>query len=422
MKRIINFILCAVLIMTSFSVFSGCSADKRENTLKLFSQGAYFDESLFEEFEEWYEEKSGKKITVTMEDFNSNEDMYNKVSMAKADYDLICPSDYMIQKMIRENLIIEIDKSIIDISEEDLFVEDYIEATKLFDPDLKYSVPFMYGTFGIMTNIKFAGRVYDKWEDLLANDDKEQILYLKYSMRDTYSAASIFSKSDELLAMPFSTQTEKSAYKATIQSIFSDTSTENIANVKSILKQWKGKNRLWDDEDGKFAMADNRGTAGLFWSCDAGYVMSDYENDAGVELEGNKNLWFVIPKEGGNVYLDSFVISKYAKNVEAAQYFLQFICSKEAALRNSEYIGAVSPVKEAYDELKEALEAEEIDGEDSTFCDFPDYYSDELKQAWKEMYIEMLFPSHDTLMRCGQMVDYVKAEDAVMRAMTEVLS
>ena len=135
----------------------------------------------------------------------------------------------------------------------------------------------------------------------------------------------------------------------------------------------------------------------LMWSCDAGYIMNDYEDDDGNEHTGNRNIWYVVPKEGGNIYLDCFVISKYAKNAEAANYFLEFLCTKEIALRNSYYAGAVSPVAEAYDALYEEYSSDETLGEGAAAGE---------EAAWREMYLDMMFPSAETLERCGTMRDY----------------
>ena len=108
-------------------------------------------------------------------------------------------------------------------------------------------------------------------------------------------------------------------------------------------------------------------------------------------------MWYVVPKEGGNIYLDNFVISKYAVNKKAAQYFLKFICLKDIAKENSRYAGAISPVKDAYEELR-AEYTEELE-------------SDSASQEWKDMYMDMLFPSTETLNRCGTMRDYGKVRN-----------
>ena len=153
-------------------------------------------------------------------------------------------------------------------------------------------------------------------------------------------------------------------------------------------------------DDVKFDMAAGKNTApsvALMWSCDAGYVMNDYEDAAGKTQQGNRNLWYVVPKEGGNVYIDAFVISKYAKNVDAAQEFLAYLCRKDVAIANSEYAGCISPVKAAYDELYETYTTDEEMFEGTS-------------EAWKEMFLETMFPSAETLNRCGVMKDFAPAD------------
>ena len=153
----------------------------------------------------------------------------------------------------------------------------------------------------------------------------------------------------------------------------------------------------------KFEMAAGTSevAVSLMWSCDAGYVMNDYEDADGNEKKGNRNLWYVVPDEGGNVYIDAFVISTYAVNVDAANWFLKFLCLKDTAVANSEYAGAISPVAAAYDELYE---------------DYNDPENKMLKgvdPAWRAMFIETMFPSEATLSRCGVMKDFGNGKNAV---------
>ncbi|MCI8595527.1 MAG: extracellular solute-binding protein [Clostridia bacterium] len=401
MKKLLTFVLAAAIAVSGLSFMTGCT--KRSEQLKLFSQGEYMDEDLFEEFEKWYKAETGETVKVSMTDFNSNEDMYTKISMDHADYDLICPSDYMIEKMIKDGLCVPVE---LDISADGLFKSEYVEITETFDPELKYSVPYMFGTFGIMYNAKSFEEPLTSWADLFEYN-RDKTLYLKRSVRDTYHAASLYVKRESLRGLTGAAQ------KEAVQNVFNDTSSENISAVQQALKAWKGNGKHWDNEDGKFAMAGNKGDAGLFWSCDAGYVMSDYENDDGNVMPGNKDLWFTIPEEGGNVYLDSFVISKYAKNTKAANYFLKFLCTKEAAIANSLYCGAISPVAAAYDELKKEYESMNPQDEDNVFSG--------TSEEWKQMYIDMLFPNKDVLNRCGQMRDYGANEGSVVRAIVDIM-
>ncbi len=405
MKKLLCVLLAATVSMGGMAAMTGCT--KRSEQLKLYSQGEYMDEEIFAEFESWYKEQTGEKVKVSMNDFQSNESMYNIVSMDKADYDLICPSDYMIEKMIKEGLCKKVDKSLVDIAAEGLIVPEYLEATRVFDPTLEYSVPYMYGTFGILYNYKTLGKHITSWEELFASN-RDRKLSLKKSPRDTYHAAGLYLHGEQLRNTPLA---EK---KAKVQEVFDTVTDDSVAEVKNVLSAWKGKDKHWDDEDGKFSMAKGELDMGLYWSCDAGYVMSDYEDDSGNLSKGNKDLWYVIPEEGGNVYLDSFVISKYAKNEKAANYFLQFLCQKATAIANSIYCGAVSPVAAAYGELKAEYEAMDLESEDSVFKG--------TSAAWKDMYINMLmFPSADVLKRCGQTRDYGAADGKVVRAMADIM-
>lgn len=404
MKKIAVWIFAAVLALGGMGTLTGCT--KRSEQLKLYSQGEYMDEAIFEEFEDWYKEQTGKTVKVSMTDFLSNEDMYTMISVDKADYDLICPSDYMVEKMIKEGLVQKVDKAVLDIAQADLFMPEYIEATRAFDPTLEYSVPYMFGTFGIMYNYQTVGRHLTSWADLF--EDIGHKTSLKASPRDTYHAASLYVARESLRGL--SGQAQKDA----VQAVFDNASAQNVAATVSAVTEWKkGNGKVWDDENGKFDMAAGDLDIGLYWSCDAGYVMSNYENDSGSVTPGNKNLWYTIPEEGGNVYLDSFVINKYAVNTEAANYFLQFLCQKEAAIANSLYCGAISPVAAAYTQLKSEYEAMNLTDADSMFKG--------TSAEWKQMVIDMLFPPASVLNRCGQMHDYGTDESRVVKAMADLI-
>ena len=190
--------------------------------------------------------------------------------------------------------------------------------------------------------------------------------------------------------------------KNSLQEVFEDFSDSTIAAAKATLSAALSGS-IWDVDNVKFDMAQDNSDAqvALMWSCDAGYVMNTYEDDNGVEHDGNKNLWYVIPKEGGNIYMDNFCIGKYAVNVEAANYFMAFLCQKDIAVKNSEYAGAISPVAAAYDELYDYY----MTDEDGMF--------DGTTDGWKDMFIETMFPSASTLARCGVMKDTKDRKNAL---------
>lgn len=402
MKKLLSVLLVIALSVAPLGALSGCT--KYDEVLKLYSQGEYMDElNVFPAFQKFYKEKTGKNIKVTMEPFEDNEEMLSQVEVGKVDYDLICPSDYMVQKMIRLGLVLPIDPGYVDVATE--FKPEYVEMTRQFDPELKYSVPFMYGTFGLMYNIeKTNGKKLDSWSSIFTDEFSGQV-YTKKSKRDAFMAAAIYNNTAMLsdLSDGF-TKNNTAAYQEKIQGLFNNTDTAYVDETVARIKDQRKYIMKYDEEGGKTDMYENKATAGLFWSCDAGYVMTD---NADEETLGNTKLWYDIPKEGGNVYLDSFVINKYAKNKTAAQYFLQFLCTQEIAVINSHYIGAISPVKSAYDELLEEYTNAAIGEEGSVFEHAP-------SQEWKDMYLNMMFPSTETLNRCGSMRDYDTFEESIM--------
>jgi len=396
MKKLICVLLCVTVLASLLTVFVGCNKTPREELLKLYMPGEYIDEDIFKEFESWYKEETGKTVTVQLETFDAVENVQLAVEGSKSDYDLLCPSDYMVEYLIAKNLVQPVDKKIIDIQQEGLFKSEYLETTKEFDPELKFSVPYMYGTLGLVYNKAKTGKDIDSWEALFGDEFKGK-RSLKDSIRDTYVAACIYNEREATKDL------SGDALKAKIQSIFEDTSAATVANAEATIKKVVKGGAEWDIDNIKFDMAANKGNVAvaLMWSCDAGYVMNDYEDADGNEHEGNRDLWYVVPKEGGNVYIDAFVINKYAKNVEAANYFLKFLCLKDTAVANSEYAGCISPVAEAYDEMYEYY----MEDEDGLFED--------TDKGWKEMFIETMFPSEETLTRCGVMKDFGQGKTAV---------
>ena len=396
MKRIICTLLCAVMLVAVPFGAAGCTP--REEILKIYLPGEYMDEDIFKEFKAWFEEETGNKVEVQSETFDTVEKVRLAVENSKADYDLLCPSDYMVEYLINKELILEYDRDIIDVSEDGLFKKAYIDSTREFDTELKYAVPYMYGTLGLVYDITKTNKRITSWEALFGNEFAGR-RSIKESMRDAYAVACIYNA-----------RTELANGTITIQQVFEDTSAETVRKAGETLKSLRGEGDVWDNDNGKFDMAANKSNVAvaLMWSCDAGYVMNDYEDVDENKCEGNRNLWYVVPDEGGNVYIDAFVINKYAKNTLAANYFLKFLCQKEIAIQNSVYAGCISPVAEAYDEL------------------YNNYVNDDKMFAgtdagWKEMFIETMFPSEKILARCGVMKDFGKAGDKAVGDMWSII-
>ena len=326
MKKIISMLLCGLLAFAMPVSLVGCGCASREDVLKLYMPGEYIDEEIFEEFESWYFDETGKEITVELETFDAVENIQLAVEASKSDYDLLCPSDYMVEYLIKKDLVQKVDKDIIDVSAEGFIEKAYIDSTKEFDSTLEYAVPYMYGTLGLVYDYSKTNKKIDSWEALFGNEFAgKNTRSLKDSIRDAYAAACLYNARGETANLT------GDALKAKIQSIFEDTSATTIENAKTTLKNLVDGGAVLDVDNIKFDMAAKKSDVkvALMWSCDAGYVMNNYEDANGTEHEGNRDLWYVVPKEGGNVYIDCFVINTYAVNVEAANYFLKFLCQKD---------------------------------------------------------------------------------------------
>ncbi len=393
MKKFVTILLAFVMTVPMWSL-AACSKDNRAEQLKMYVPGEYIDSEIFDAFEDWYKEQTGKTVkVVTPSTFDAVEEIMTAVEKDHADYDLLLPSDYAVEQLIKKDLLVKIDAERVNVNQ--VFRPEYVERAKISDPTLEYSVPYMYGTFGLMYDYSKTGKHIDSWDALYGGEYGGKSAN-KDSLREAVTSAAIWNNASEL--------TKDNPYdNKKIQSLYDrlpDTYTAAIATLNSTKK-----NYLWGGESMKFDMAsgNTKVQVALMWSCDAGYIMNDYEDDNGNEHQGNRNLWYVVPKEGGNIYLDNFVISKYGKNQEAAQYFLEFICRKEIAIKNSEYAGAISPVKAAYDQL------------------YAEYYADEsigagAAEGWREMYLDMLFPSEETLARCGTMRDFGDKDGTISEA------
>ena len=199
MKNIICALLCAVMAVAVPMSLVGCGVP-REELLKLYMPGEYIDEDIFEEFEKWYAEETGKNVKVEIETFNAVENIQLAVEGSKSDYDLLCPSDYMVEYLISAGLLKKIDKTIIDVEQDGLFKEEYLNSAREYDPDLEYSVPYMYGTLGLVYDMSKTNKKIDSWEALFGNEFAGR-RSIKDSVRDAYAAACIYNARAELAGL-----------------------------------------------------------------------------------------------------------------------------------------------------------------------------------------------------------------------------
>lgn len=279
-------------------------------TLHVYNWGEYTGENIISGFEEL----TGAK--VIMDNFDSNEQMYIKVANGNA-YDVLVPSDYMIQRMMQEKMLQKLEP---ETRKECL--GELVDAIKglPYDPKNEYSIPYFWGTVGIVydkTKVSEEDLEKDGWNIFLDQKFKGDI-YLYDSERDSFMMA--------LKALGYSMNTTSQdelndAYNWLIQCV--QTMDPEIVTDEII-----------DN------MAQARKALGLIYSGDAAYVMSE-----------NENMGFYMPKSGTNLWSDAMVIPKNAKNPKLANEFIRYITSYDAAMDNSSYVGYTSPNKEVTEEL-----------------------------------------------------------------------
>ena len=278
-------------------------------TLYIYMPGEYIGENIIADFEE----QTG--ATVVMENFDSNEQMYIKVANGES-YDILIPSDYMIQRLIGENLLQELDQSKLTCMD---LLNDAVKDMP-FDPGNKYSISYFWGTVGIVydkTVVDYADLEKEGFDIFLDTKYKGDI-YLYDSERDSFMMA--------LKALGYSMNTENEAelneaYKWLEQCV---TTMEPEIVMDEIIDN----------------MAQARKALGICYSGDAAYIMSE-----------NENMGFYLPESGTNQWSDAMVIPNNAKNPELAYEFMNFISSYDFAYDNSSYVGYTSPNVEVMNDL-----------------------------------------------------------------------
>ena len=326
MKRVVKFLATGILALSAVSVF----AEDRSNVLKVYNWSDYIAEGVLDDFKSWYKEQTGESIDVIYMTFDVNEAMLSKIEKGHEDYDVVCPSDYIIERMLDKGLLLPLDFKSLGST------PNYIEANRSpfieqmfrsINPSIdanQYSVAYMWGTTGIIYNPKFVTREEASTWDVIRNPKFAGKILIKDAPRDVYAPVLIYLKQNEL----------KNG-KVTLQDLMRDSSDESLQMVQDYLMQCKPGVNGWEADLGKEQMTKNRSYVSLNWSGDAVWAI---EEAAAVNVE----LDYVVPEEGSTVWFDGWVIPKYAKNIKAATYFINFMCRPDIAIRNMEETGYVA--------------------------------------------------------------------------------
>ena len=292
-----------VLLLVSCLAF-GCGAgggDKKEEVVYVYSWGDYLDPEVLKLFEQ----ETG--IHVILDEYDTNESMYPRVAEGAVHYDVICPSDYMLQKLISNDLIQPLDFDKLPDAKK-YIGEEFFKQAETFDPGNKYSVPYCWGTVGIIYDKTKVSDPVDSW-NILWNEKYAGQILMQDSARDA-------------LMIPLKLMGKS----------MNETDTTVLAQAQNMLKQQKPLVQAYVVDEVKEKLINSEAAMGVVFS-----------GEALIILDENPNMAFAIPKEGTNFWIDGWVITKDSKNVDNAHKFIDFMCRPDIAVKNFDYLGYSTP-------------------------------------------------------------------------------
>lgn len=313
MKRLYALVLALALLL-AFTPLTGCS--KNESEVRIYNWGDYMAPGVIELFEE----ETG--IKVIYDTYETNEDMYLKLKNSSGyTYDLVIPSDYMISKMLREDMLAEIN---FDNVPNAAGIDDRFNNLD-YDPAGTHSVPFMWGTVCIAYDPDQVSEEVNSW-DILWDENYARRIFMIDSERDSIGVA--------LLSLGYS---------------LNSTDPDELEQARQKLLEQKPLVLAYTGDDVKDKMIAREGALAVIWSCDIGIIR-----------EQDDTLAYAIPDSGTNVWYDAAVILKDAENKANAEAFINFLCRPDIAQMNADYLGSASPVSEALANQDESIQNDPI--------------------------------------------------------------
>lgn len=379
MKKILFSLLAAMTVLSA-------SAADREHTLKIYNWADYIDFNVLEDFKTWYIEQTGEEIEIIYNTFDINENMLTEIEIGKEDYDVICPSEYIIERMLKRDLLIPIEKDIIpdSIRYFDLEAPFVTEKFQQMAPssDIRvadYTVGYMWGTTGFLYNTKFVQpEEVSTWGAITNVERFAGRILMKDAFRDVYSVIVLYAYRDEI-----------ARGEVTRDELVANITPERIARVEEVLMAGKECYAGWEVDFGKEEMTKGKTWLDLIWSGDAQWAIDETEG-SDVELR------YIVPEEGSNVWFDGWCIPRYAVNTKAASYFIAFMCRPDNAIRNMEEIGYVSVI--ASPEIEEWANDEEIE----ETADLSYFFGPEATAVHAN---QVFYPDKSVIDRCALMHD-----------------
>ncbi len=365
------------------------SQEERNRILKIYNWADYIDEDVLAEFPDWYKEQTGEEIEVIYQVFDINEIMLTKIERGHEDFDVVCPSEYIIERMMKKDMLLPINRDFGKTPDYIPNLAPYIqdELNKMSFDERKvtdYAVAYMWGTAGVLYNTALATEEEALTCGSLWSPKFNNRILMKDSYRDCYGLAIIYANTERL-----------QNGEVTVEQLMNDNSQEAIATAEEYLKKMKPNIAGWEADFGKEMMTKGKAWMNFTWSGDAVWAIE--EADAvGVELD------YVVPIEGSNVWFDGWVIPKYARNVKAASYFINYMCRPDIALRNMDAIVYVSAVA-----TPEILEAK-IDSTLENYSDLSYFFGPGADSVQVD---PVQYPDKGVIERCAVIRDFSNKED-----------
>lgn len=368
-KGLKPFVLGILLVCGIVSGLTGCGQkDKDTIVLRVSNWEEYIDQgeweedeaieledgtvifgenSLVQDFEEWFYETYGKRVVVEYSTFGTNEELYNQLTMGDS-YDLVCPSEYMIMKMIEEGMVVPYSSDFFDVENENNYyvnnispyIRDVFDNLSIGDKILSdYGAGYMWGTLGIVYNPEYITEEEAAHWRLLLSPDVSKRITIKDSVRDAYFAGNSIYNEDLISGEEFVNSPD---YTQRLSEILNATDEETVKAVEDVLSYVKDNVYSFETDSGKADMVTGKVLANQQWSGDAVYTMDQAEED-GVCLN------YSAPEEATNLWFDGWVMLEVGIDGDkdrqmAAEAFVNFLSMPENAVRNMYYIGYTSVI------------------------------------------------------------------------------
>ncbi|MBQ6000311.1 MAG: spermidine/putrescine ABC transporter substrate-binding protein [Clostridia bacterium] len=293
-----------LMLLLIVALLAACSSNKSDEIVRVYNWGDYIAPGVLEQFEE----ETG--IKVVYDTFETNEDMYLKLKNSSGyTYDVVIPSDYMLTKMLREDMLAELDFSNIPNA---AGIDDRFTGLD-YDPEGKYTVPYTWGTVCICYDPEQVTEPVTSW-DILWDKKYDRRIFMIDSERDSIGVA--------LMSLGYS---------------LNSTDPDELEAAKQKLLAQKPMVLAYTGDDVKDKMIAREGALAVIWSCDIGQIR-----------EEDDTLAYAIPESGTNVWFDACAILKSGENKANGEAFINFLCRPDIAQLNADYLSAASPVTEAY--------------------------------------------------------------------------